>query len=82
MHWEGAGLFGKTVGVVINELTSFQKAVATHEMLHILRGDIYTNNPNSRGREMHVDWEVFKLEHNWAGGMGWLTDSARNPPNQ
>ena len=78
----GAGLFGKTVGVVINELTSFDKVVGTHEMLHILRGDIYTKNPNSWGREMHVDWEVFKLEHGWTRGMDWLTRAAGNPPNQ
>ncbi len=79
----GSGKFGNTVGVVINEFVNGgDKVVATHETLHILRGDIYTNNPTSWGREMHVDWETFKLEHGWTGGMGWLTNAAGNPPNQ
>jgi RHS repeat-associated protein len=78
-----SGRFGKTVGAVINEFSNGgDKVVATHETLHILRGDIYTRNPTSWGRELPVRWETFKLEHGWTGGMGWLTESARNPPNQ
>ena len=79
-----SGFFGKTAGVVINEFAnSGDKEVATHETLHILRGDIYAGkNGASWGRELHVMWETYKLEHGWTGGMGWLTDAARNPPNQ
>jgi hypothetical protein len=78
-----SGRFGKTVGVVINEFANGgDNVVATHETLHILRGDIYTSNPTSWGREIPVRWETFKLEHGWTGGMGWLTNAAGNPPNQ
>ena len=80
-----SGFLGKTVAVVINEFTNAgDKVVATHETLHILRGDIYAGKKEgaSWGREIRVDWETFRLEHGWTHGMGWLTNAAQSPPNQ
>jgi hypothetical protein len=74
-----SGYFGKTkVGVVINEFANpDEKVLATHEMLHILRGDLTAGRPYWRN-EISTHWETFKLEHGWTGGMGWLTDSAKS----
>lgn len=72
---------GRIPGAMINEAAQGSEAgVATHEMLHYLRGDNNTTNPRAWYRENSVEWARKRLDWGWAWGLGYLRDSAAHPP--
>ena len=72
---------GRVPGAMINEAAQGSEGgVATHEMLHYLRGDNNTTNPRAWYRENSVEWARKRLDWGWTWGLGYLRDSAAHPP--
>jgi RHS repeat-associated protein len=67
----------KFAGMRINEYANgSDKPVMSHEVLHFLNGD---NRPGVDGRsfwrETRVDWQIFKLNHDWTKSMQGLKNN-------
>jgi RHS repeat-associated protein len=78
-----SGWFGTVPMAVINEAAQgSQTGVATHELLHYLRGDNNTTNPRAWYRENSVEWTRKRLDWGWTCGLGDLTNSAAHPPTR
>jgi RHS repeat-associated protein len=81
MFTSSSGWFGKTPMAVINEgAQGSETGVATHEMLHYLRGDNNTTNPRAGYREFSVEFARKRLDWGLTWGLSYLRDSAEHPP--